>query len=106
MTPDKPQAPCHLNTQPQHGAVLGLLLLALVLLAMVLSGWVAFWSHFPMAHRGDVSTIDFEVDSGMSVKQLITQAQEAGLEVNGMMLYSLFKYSGLAREAAMSLTER
>ena len=98
MTPDKPQAPCHLSTQPQQGGVLSLLLLAVVLLAMVLSGWVAFWAHFPMAHRGDVSTIDFEVDSGMSVKQLITQAQEAGLEVNGMMLYSLFKYSGLARE--------
>jgi UPF0755 protein len=93
-----PQAPRHHRTLSQRGGVLTMMLLAVVLLALGVGGWVALWAYYPMGHRDDLSAIDFEVESGMSVKQLITQAQEAGLEVNGMMLYSLFKYSGLARE--------
>jgi UPF0755 protein len=75
-----------------------MLLLTLLLLAMALMGGVWVWAHAPMTFKDPNAVIDFEVENGMSVKSLITQAQDAGLEVNGMMLYSLFKYSGMARE--------
>jgi UPF0755 protein len=102
MTTSAPQHPRAIQIPPhcigEKGGVLVMVFLALVLLAIGVSGWLALWANYPMAHRQAMSTIDFEVESGMSVKQLITQAQVAGLEVNGMMLYSLFKYSGMARE--------
>jgi len=88
----------HAQKSAQRGGALLVLVLTLVLLIIGLSGGLALWANYPMSHRQDTANIDFEVESGMSVKTLITQAQDAGLEVNGMMLYSLFKYSGLARE--------
>ncbi|MGA9395842.1 MAG: endolytic transglycosylase MltG, partial [Azonexus sp.] len=68
-----------------------LLLLSLVLAALI--GSIAWWANAPLQMR--VSTVDFRIAPGSSLRSAVTQMQDAGIAVNPDLLAMLARWRGV-----------
>ncbi len=73
-------------------------LVAVVVLALVLgiSGAAYQWLTSPLDFSGEVA--DLDIEPGTSVKEIVADVRQSGVQINGDLLYWWFRLSGKARQ--------
>lgn len=72
------------------------LLACIVILAMAC--YLFGLALLPMNHQPGKETVDIDIESGSSVRQIISLSQDSGLDVNTTYLYWLFRLSGQSKD--------
>lgn len=71
------------------------LVFSVILLAVLLAGWGAWWIQHPLPLRAP--TLDVEVEPGMLPRAVAQAVADAGVDVNPQLLYAWFRLSGQGR---------